>query len=226
MNLKNFYKSRQWRNLVDVLRNERTNEDGEIICAYCGKPIQRKYDVIGHHIKRLTEDNVNDATISLNPENVELIHFSCHNKIHQRYEGFTQRVYLVYGSPCSGKSTWVQENAYEDDLIVDLDRIWESICFCSRDNKPNRLKANAFGIRDCLIDQIRTRKGMWRNAYLIGTYPLASDRERLCELLNAEEIFIESDLETCLKRAKDRENSEKWEQIITDWYSDYVPSPL
>lgn len=226
MNLKNFYKSRQWRNLVDVLRNERTNEDGEIICAYCGKPIRRKYDVIGHHIKRLTEDNVNDATISLNPENVELIHFGCHNKIHQRYEGFTQRVYLVYGSPCSGKSTWVQENAYEDDLIVDLDRIWESICFCSRDNKPNRLKANVFGIRDCLIDQIRTRKGMWRNAYIIGTYPLASDRERLCDLLNAEEIYIESDLETCLERAKQRENSEKWTEIVTDWYSDYVPSPL
>ena len=163
MRLETFYSSKPWVKFVNALKLERQDENGQIICAYCGKPIIRKYDCIGHHKVRLTDENVNDYEISLNPDNVELIHFKCHNEIHQRFDGFKQRVYLVYGSPKAGKTTWVKENAYDDDLILDLDQIWKAIC---KGYHPNRLKANAFGIRDCIIEQVKTRKGKWRNALL------------------------------------------------------------
>lgn len=198
--------------------NERTNEQGQIICEYCGKPIVKRYDCIGHHKTELTEDNVNDYTISLNPDNIELIHFKCHNMIHQRFEGYQKNVYLVYGSPCSGKSTWVRSIANNDDLILDIDSIWESICISDKYHKPNRLKANVFGIRDCILDQIRTRTGMWRNAYVIGGYPLRSDRDRLCDLLNAEAIYIEATKEECMSRAI----NDEWKTFIQDWFDDYT----
>ena len=219
--LDNFYKSREWESLVGRLRIERATDDGEIICEYCGKPINRKYDCIGHHEIELTEDNVNDYSVSLNPENVKLIHFRCHNRIHGRWEGargLVQRVYLVYSAPCSGKSTWVHEAANDDDLILDLDKLWESVCMSDRYHKPNRLKANVFGLRDCIIDQIRTRKGKWRNAFVIGGYPLATERTRLCEMLRAEPIYIEADKETCLSRA----HNEAWKGYIEDWFEDYT----
>ncbi len=218
MTLKSFYKSKEWRTLVDVLKIERVNAEGQLICEYCGEPIQRNYDCIGHHKIHLTEDNYKDANISLNPDNVELIHFKCHNKIHQRYDGFSQKVYIVYGAPCAGKTTWVHDNAYDDDLIVDLDKIWECICLRDREHKPNRLKANVFGLRDCLIEQIKVRKGMWRNAYIIGTYPLKTDRERLSEMLNAELIFIDTEKEVCLERAP----SEAWKELVLSWFEDYT----
>lgn len=217
--LENFYKSKQWWSLLDRLKIERLNERGELICEYCGKPINKKYDCIGHHKIELTEDNVNDVTVSLNPDNIKLIHFKCHNKIHQRFNGFYQQVYLVYGSPCSGKSTWVREVANPDDLILDLDRIWEAISLSDKYNKNNRLKANVFGIRDCIIDQIRTRTGMWRNAYIIGGYPLRSDRDRLCDLLRAKPIFIEESKEVCLERAM----TDNWQRYVTDWFDSFTP---
>ena len=74
-----FYRSKEWRRLLDILKNERLNDQGEIICSYCGKPIVRAYDIIGHHKHELTEENVNDFNISLNPDNVELVHHRCHN---------------------------------------------------------------------------------------------------------------------------------------------------
>lgn len=209
-----FYQSKDWLRLRDVLINERTNEDGYVICQMCGQPILKKYDIIAHHIKELTEENYQDVSISLNPENIELIHFKCHNKEHQRFDGFCQRVYLVYGAPCSGKSTWVQENAYDDDLILDLDAIWEAVCKRDRHHKSNRLKANVFGIRDCIIEQVKLRRGMWRNAYIIGGYPLRSDRERLCEMLGAQEIFIDTPKDVCLSRAQD----ENWREFIEEWF--------
>ena len=216
--LDNFYKSKEWINLLQQLKLERNNDKDELICEYCNKPIIKKYDCIGHHKVELTEANVNNYSISLNPDNIILIHFKCHNIIHNRFEGFKQSVYLVYGSPCAGKSTWVNNVALEDDLILDIDNIWECICLSDKYNKPNRLKLNVFGIRDTLLDQIKTRTGMWRNAYVIGTYPLRTDRDRLCNLLKAKTIFIDEDINTCLSRAK----TEEWKEFIKEWFELYV----
>ena len=105
-NLKTFYKSKQWESFRNQLINERYDDNGYIVCADCGKPIVRRYDIIAHHIEELTEDNVNDVTVSLNPDNIKLICFNCHNKEHERF-GFHKQlpkaerhVYIVYSPLC------------------------------------------------------------------------------------------------------------------------------
>ena len=216
--LSSFYKSKEWEKLIALLKLERVDASGQVICECCGKPITRKYDCIGHHKVELTEQNVNDPEISLNPDNIMLVHFSCHNRIHRRYEGFYQQVFLVYGAPCSGKSTWVESVCNPDDLIIDIDRIWECLCASDKYHKPNRIKANVFGVRDALLDQVKIRKGMWRNCYIVGGFPLRTDRDRICKLLRAREVFISETKETCLSRAVD----ENWKQYIADWFDDYV----
>ena len=228
MSLYSFYRSEEWEKLRSILMLERTGDDGILRCARCGQPILKAYDCIAHHKAALTEENVLDAGVSLNPDNIELVHHRCHNLIHRRFEGFSRKVYLVYGSPCSGKTSWVNEVARPDDLILDVDRIWDAVCNGGRYNKergkserPHRLRSNVFGIRDCIIDQIRMRKGMWLNAYIIGGYPLASDRKRLIDLLQAEPVYIEATLEDCLSRAE-TERPESWKQYIRDWFDTYV----
>lgn len=218
MTVEQFYKSKEWDNLRLQLMQERTNEQGVLYCEYCGQPINKKYDCIGHHKLELTQDNVNDVTVSLNKDNIQLIHFRCHNLIHKRFEGFSQEVFLVYGAPCSGKTTWVYNVANDDDLILDIDKLWEAVCKCDREHKPNRLKANVFGLRDCMLEQIKTRTGKWRNAYVIGTYPLKTERERLCSLLNAETVFIDETRDTCMARA----TTQEWKQYVADWFDNYT----
>lgn len=217
--LSSFYKSREWLNLRARLMLERVNDRGELICEHCGKPIVKAYDCIGHHTIELTKENVKDYSISLNPKNIKLIHFKCHNRIHQRFEGMARNVYLVYGSPCSGKTTWVRDVANEDDLILDMDSIWESISVADKYHKPARLKNNAFGIRDCILDQIKCRVGLWRNAYVIGGYPLSTDRDRLCDLLGAQPIFIETSKDECIARAK----TEEWREFVEEWFDSFTP---
>lgn len=216
-----FYKSKPWRNLLDILRAERTNAGGLLICEHCGKPILRKYDCIGHHKIELTKDNVNDANIALNPDNIALIHFKCHNQIHERFTSYSRRVYLVYGAPCSGKSSYVAGIANKDDLILDLDKIYKAICTADLYEKAGRIRANVFGIRDCILDQIRVRKGRWRNAFVIGGYPLRTERDRLCDLLDAIPVYIEASREECLDRAK-MERPDGWSEYVDDWFDTYV----
>lgn len=221
--LADFYHSREWGQLMKVLRIERINADGELICECCGKPITRKYDCIGHHKVELTEQNYQLAEIALNPENIALVHHRCHNKIHDRLGlSYTKQVYLVYGSPLSGKTTWVKDNMSAGDLVVDMDSIWECISGQPRYIKPKRLTQNAFAVRDCLIDMIRTRRGNWLNAYLIGGYPLISERERYCRNLGAREVFIDTPKDVCMERLKNSDrNTPEYRKYIADWWDKF-----
>lgn len=223
--LRDFYTSREWTKFLTILADERTDDDGYLRCAHCGKPIIAKYDRIGHHSKiPLTEANVNNVEISLNPDNVIFVHHKCHNVIHERFgHECPKRVYLVYGPPCSGKSSWVYDSAGRDDLVVDMDNIWQMISINQRYDKPPRLKSNVFAVRDCLIDQIKTRYGKWKNAYIVGGYPLYMDRERLCASLGAEPIFIGESKETCLARASERPN--EWKRFVEDWFESFTEDP-
>ena len=223
--LQNFYKSKQWQKLLEVIKLERLNEDGQLICEYCGKPIVNKYDAIGHHTIFLTEDNVNDAEISLNPDLIQMLHHKCHNRIHNKL-GYTKReIFLIYGSPLSGKSTYVQNIIEPGDLIVDIDRIWECISGLPNHTKPPKLNAVAFGLKNNLLDMVRYRTGRWDNCYIIGGFPLISERERICKELGAREIFIDTPKEICLQRLEASEDRDKeaYRKYIEDWWRKYKP---
>lgn len=229
-NLSTFYQSKQWRVLLTNVKDERLNDEGLTICEYCGKPIVRVYDCIGHHIEELTEDNVNNVDISLNPSNVMLVHHKCHNIIHNKLGYKYRGVWLVYGAPLSGKSSYVDSVKSEGDLIIDIDNIWECVSGCDRYIKPNRLKSVVFSIRDELLDAVKYRRGKWNNAYIIGGYPLQSERERLCKSLGAKEIYIECTLDECISRLvalsdedMRRKQTRDWIKYIEDWYKLYIP---
>lgn len=73
--LHNFYKSPEWQ-----LARQLKIRDANGKCERCG--------AIGeevHHKTRLTVLNVNDTSISLNQENLELLCRKCHNEEHKRF---------------------------------------------------------------------------------------------------------------------------------------------
>lgn len=223
-NKKEFYNSDEFLRLKEYLADERKNpDDGIVYCEHCGRPIIKKYDMIAHHKKELTEQNINDYMISLNPDMIMLVHFKCHNEVHRRFgkEGY-RNVYIVYGPPCSGKTTFVQNNAGPNDIIVDMDSIYQMITINDRYIKPDRLKMNALAVRDCLYEQIKYRTGKWENAYVISGLPMAMERQRLEIRLNASSVFIDVDVDTCKARAQERSNAEETIKYIEEWFSMYT----
>ena len=226
--LDNFYQSKQWIKFYSMLRLERTDKEGNLICWHCGKPIVSKYDAIAHHTLFLTDANVNDFSVSLNPDLVQFVHHRCHNKIHNKFGYKRQEVFLVYGSPLSGKSTYVDTVSEPGDLIVDLDKRWEGITGGKKYKKPPVLNPVAFGVRDYLLESVRIRRGRWQNAYIIGGYPLVSERERLCRQMGAREVYIDSTQEQCLLRlqADSDRDFDEWSGYIKTWWERYTPPPF
>lgn len=226
--LNNFYQSKEWTGLMQIIKQARLNDDGQLICEHCGKSIIKVYDCIGHHKIELTEQNVNDYNISLNADNIMLVHHKCHSIIHDRLgmSGDRRQIYLVYGPPLCGKHAWVKENMSAGDLIIDMDNIWQCVSGCDRYTKPNRLNSIVFGLRDYLLDSVHVRRGKWLNAYIIGGYPLISERQRLCRELGAREIFIEATEDECLVKLTeldDGRNLDEWYGYITKWFQQYGP---
>lgn len=228
--LSQFYNSKEWRTFRQGLIQERTNkEDGVLYCQHSGKPLIQSYDIVAHHIKPLTMANVNDYAVSLNPDNILIVSQAAHNEIHARFGYCAERkVYYVYGAPCSGKTTFVNSIKGHSDIVVDMDSIWQCITG-SKDRyfKPAALKQNVFAIRDCLMDQIKTRAGKWERAFIIEGGAVKYERERKIAILGAEPIFIDTDKETCLKRLTGdcnrlKTHVDEWSTHIERWFNDYT----
>lgn len=227
--LAQFYVSDEWRGLRAALMSERENpKNGVLYCEECGEPIVKLYECIGHHKQELTMRNVNDYSISLNPENVMLVHLKCHNAIHARF-GFVaqKKVYYVYGAPCSGKSTFVRDNKGNSDLVIDIDLLWQAVTGGALYDKPDALKTPVFTLRDSLLDVVKTRAGKWERAWIIEGGARKGDRVRRIAALGAEDIFIDTDKETCLMRLASDEKRihvrDAWRRYIEDWFSTYQP---
>lgn len=224
--LQQFYNSQEWRQLRQMLIAERVNpDDGILYCQHSGKPLLNSFDIVAHHIKPLTMQNVNDYSISLNPDNILLVSQQAHNEIHARFGYCAQRkVYIVHGAPCSGKTSFVDSIKGNSDLIVDIDNLWEAVTG-RRYYKPAALKAAVFAMRDALLETVKTRAGKWERCFIIEGLPYKAERERRSVVYGAELIHIDTDEQTCLRRlqADDsrREYAAEWRQYIADYFNRY-----
>lgn len=194
------------------------------VCAKCGGVFDIS-ELRPHHKVELTLDNIDDVNVTLNPDNIEVLCHDCHNAAHKRfgYAVGAKRVYLVYGSPCAGKTTYVNSVATRNDLIVDLDKIHRAICICGLYDKPDATKRVAFNVRDYLLDEVRTAtpRRKWQDAYIIGTYPDRIDRDVFVQDYGAELVHIDTSKEECIKRAyQDIERSSIRDAVI-GWINAY-----
>ena len=218
-----FYRSKEWESLRRQITLERINAEGDLLCEHCHKPIIHAYDAICHHVQELDEGNVHDTMIALNPNNIQVVCHRCHNKIHDRWQGGkptgTRHIYIVYGSPCAGKRAFVDDSAGKHDLIIDIDRLYEAM---SVDGNRAATKANVLSVYRYLIDQVRTRNGRWKTAWIIRTLPLNIDRESLQrEVGGGELIHIDTGFDECLERAKNRGGD--WVEWVEQYWSRFQP---
>lgn len=220
--VKQFYKSKEWQHTKQRLFAERMNEEGEWICEHCGKPIDRD-ELVVHHKTFLTADNVNNLDISLGLENLALLHHTCHNEVHERWGNYNQHIYLVYGAPLSGKTSWVSKRATKDDLIVDIDSIREAISGAKRYERSGYTNSEVFDVYGLLLDKVKYHSSRIKakNIFVIGGFPHAREREEFCNVSDAEEVFIECSKEECLLRLETKNDGRDvaaWRKYIDDWF--------
>lgn len=213
MSLESFYSSTVWKKLRQSVIQERIARDGGLYCDYCHTQIVAPYDAICHHITPLTELNVNDPDVSLNPENLMVVHHNCHNRIHEKHGSGRRAVYLIWGAPKSGKTFYINSIRTRNDIVVDIEELYHAL---GSEIGTRKVAPVVFRLRDELYDMIKTRYGRWDNAFVVGTFPIEMERRRLIDTLRAEEVFIDSDIDTCMGRCR----SEEEIGYVREWFRD------
>lgn len=126
-------------------------------------------------------------------------------------------VYLIYGSPCSGKSTYIRERIKYGDLICDVDLLYGAITNGNTHDAELYTHEVACELNNLLKEIIRDRKGNWKDAYVVS---IANTKEKLQadkECINADEcVYIDTPYDVCMERAKERPFYFQW--MIQEWF--------
>lgn len=131
-------------------------------------------------------------------------------------------VKLVYGPPCSGKSTYVHDNANDEDIIYDGDEILSVITLKKYHSViESEIRFVASDIRRNLLESANNRNT--ETFWLIASYP-TENVLKLLEDFSYEKIFINATIAECLERLENdetRPDKDKWKEIIQKWFEKY-----
>lgn len=233
---KKFYASKAWKacRASFILKQHG-------ICERCGRVGEEV-----HHIKPITPQNITDPNITLNHDNLMLLCKDCHFQIHEKRKKAGKpvreselryvfdengnivpkgRVIVVWGSPASGKSTYVAKHMRHMDIRVDLDEIFK--CFAgitTRDTDTELTKDYLpfiLAAQEAAYKLIEANTGGFATAWIITSQPIKSKREELIKRFNAEEVHIQTTVDEALKRMEadsKRENKEQQRKVIMRYF--------
>ena len=126
-------------------------------------------------------------------------------------------VYLICGSPCSGKSTYIKAHMQRGDLICDVDLIYGAISGQDPHDAELYTHEIACMMHDGLKDIIRDRLGGWKDAYVVSLANTTEKMKRDKERVRADEVvLVDTPYEVCMERAKERPPFFVW--LIQEWF--------
>lgn len=127
------------------------------------------------------------------------------------------RVYLVYGPPCGGKSTYVENHRAAGDLVIDYDIIMSQMS-----GRPIHDHDSA------LHEAVQSR---WNNdvrcvsssdfagtAWIITAAPYPDMIQRIAREARAETIRIDPGVDTCVLRMQARGHTDGLDVRVAQWY--------
>lgn len=197
--LSTFYQSKPWRQVRRLAIERATDAQGLVRDEITGDPIVMPCDIVVHHVVELTPENLNDMSVSLSLDNLEVVSFRTHNELHQRFGQTQKKVYWIWGSPFAGKLDFVKRSKGVNDLVVDTGSIWNAVNGgLGAFHKPKGLNPIVFAVRNALLDSVLTRNGGWGNAWIVNS----TKDDSMIARLGAEPVYIESDRDECLRKAQ------------------------
>lgn len=139
-------------------------------------------------------------------------------------------VVVVWGSPASGKTTYVKQHMQKGDMVVDLDYIKQAISLQGKTASTDNLLPVALDLRNYIYDLISRRDIIETDTvWVVAGLPNYEDREEIKRKLRPNAmIYINSTLERCIEQAmgdKERGDKDLQVKIIHKWYENYTEAP-
>lgn len=179
-----------------------------------------------HHIIKVSDGN---SSTHYNLDNLIAVCAKCHNKVEgmnmkslveylrelSDMKDVNARLKIIYGPPCSGKTTYVKEHMKPGDIVIDMDYIKHALTYSDIHSEVDK---------DTLQYMFRLRKLMLNNpkpnstTWLITTSKEYKDKY---PFIDEEEIVIfksKDDLYRLIDNDDTRKNKLIWKDIVDRWF--------
>lgn len=132
-------------------------------------------------------------------------------------------IQIVTGPPCGGKSTYIQERAQPNDIVIDMDRI--ALALTTEGTSPfeysDKIRQVAFRARAAAVQEalLVAQGERYQNVYIIHTDP-SPDQRAYYRAMGGRIVECDPGKEVCLERMKSRpkQNQAIARKVINDYY--------
>ena len=125
-------------------------------------------------------------------------------------------IHVIIGAPCSGKSTYVRENAKAGDLRVDYDLIAQALGAENSHQAEGIIKQAAFDAREGAIKTALADTSA--ESWIIHTSP-SEDHMKVYEEAGADFVRLDPGYDVCMERALADERPQQTIDGIEKWYA-------
>lgn len=125
---------------------------------------------------------------------------------------------IVAGAPCSGKSTYVKDNATYGDLIYDYDTLHQALSGLDSHIHSLLIRPFVLAARDEIFRQLEAHKD--QSAYVITSSRKTSEIEGMAKRLDASIVFIDIERGEAHRRASNDYRPNAWHEYIDNWFNE------
>lgn len=124
------------------------------------------------------------------------------------------QVTLVWGPPCGGKSTYVDDHRQAGDVVIDYDRIAQALGSPHSHDHPPTIVGMARTLLRVATASLATTSG---RVWVVKCDPTPEDRAAATD-----DVLLDPGIATCLARAS-TQRPERWAKYVREWYA---PKPV
>ncbi len=131
-------------------------------------------------------------------------------------------LYLIWGPPGSGKTTYAKSKMVDGDIIIDFDLIAEALTGMEVHCIEFSLITRVFDAFNYLVDTEAHFPNV-RNTFIVKPCPTQEDRQRF-EDMGAELVFMDTPQMDCVSRCVHRgekfekEDFDRWTSVVKKWF--------
>ncbi len=137
--------------------------------------------------------------------------------------GDNMKVYVIHGSPLSGKTTYVESHRGSNDIIYDFDKLMVALTGNNMHQHNNNVSSYVIAIRDLIITKLKSEKNI-DNAWIITTKVSRELNKQLMDL-SPEYIEMKIDKATVMERLKKEPGNRDiklWKKLIDNYFASKV----
>lgn len=123
---------------------------------------------------------------------------------------------IVWGAPCSGKTSYVRANAKRGDVICDFDAIYQAVSGLGSYERLPELKGFVIEVVVGVYDAIERHDEL--DAWIISATRNKEILNALVEQFDAELVTLEVSRKEAHRRCDEDDRPEEWHDFIDAWF--------